>query len=62
MTVLAEFLVTTFGPLLPWGGFAAVAGAASGYVVIGGWSATISAAAIGLAIGGVVDLLRQPEH
>jgi hypothetical protein len=62
MTVLAEFLVTTLGPLLLWGGFAAVTGAAIGYVFIGGWSATIIAAAIGLVVGGVVDLIRQPEE
>jgi tetrahydromethanopterin S-methyltransferase subunit C len=62
VTALAEFLVITFGPLLLWGGCGAVAGAAIGYLVIGGWSSTIIAAAIGLILGAVIDLSRRPAE
>jgi ABC-type Co2+ transport system permease subunit len=61
VTALAEFLVMTFGPLVVWGGCGAVAGAAIGYLVIGGWSATIIAAAIGLTLGAAIDLGRAPD-
>jgi hypothetical protein len=62
VTALAEFLVMTFGPLLLWGGCGAVAGAAIGYLVIGGCSSTVIAAGVGLILGAAIDLSRGPDE